>query len=272
MKYGAKAAWERRLLQEKIKRGADGIEIQLLTGNPEKEMLPDLGIDMYKQIKAIHIPLENGFDYSIDTIDGQNMLSKVCNIISNNKYLSENLNIICHYRGKKKIMERYGIYEQTINHMKNIAKKFPNYTFCIENTTVELLSWENDNITLVQDINEPNVGTCLDTCHIFIVEKATTLAGNIGNTKIVSAEDHFKANQNYCKHMHICDAIWVNGKYGVNKGHGMPFDDINDIERIVEYYRKYNFNTDIVYEVREDDYMNCTNYSLIKQQFNDRLI
>ena len=259
MKFGAKSAWSVDEIEEKLKRETDGIEIQLLTLDPEKEMsvkLPDEYID---KIQAVHTPLVNGYDYPIDGAAGFKFLLAMCEHMP---FKREGLHIICHHHGG--MFKRDTVwYEDIVMSMRTLADKYPWCVFCIENPSLKLNKWDNDNVLLVKDIDKKNVYTCLDTCHALIAERV------VG----VSLEDHFRANKDICRHVHLCNAVKADKEYGRGKGHGVPFSgkDDPDLKRIIDLYRGHNFVTDVVYEVREDDYLNCVNYSLMKDMVGDRL-
>ena len=273
MKNGAKSVWKLPQIMDKINRGTDGIEIQLQTNNPYKEMSEILPENVLKMIKAIHLPLEyqNGvfFDYSVDTFDGQEMLKGIMKKLTEIGIAKNNIHIICHYHGDKEILKRYKLYDNVVSFMQEIADEYKDCIFCVENTTHQLTTWNNNNVTLVKDINKDNVGTCLDTCHALIVEKNGLFAGQIGNTTNITLENHFKANKDLCKHIHLCNASWdSNNRYGYKKGHGTIFTENDfDLKRIVNLYKQYNYDADIVFEVYENDYLNCENFSKTKDAF-----
>ena len=58
---------------------------------------------------------------------------------------------------------------------------------------------------------------------------------------------------------------------GYGKGHGVPFTPENEhiLREVLDLYKEFQLDCPITLEVREDDYMNCTNYkqmvSLIKK-------
>lgn len=263
MTHGAKSIWSEANIQDKINRGADGIEIQLRTPNPDKEINDSLPKEQLDLIKAIHMPIGEGRDqYSVTTHTGIHTLTALINRVNLIKELKgvnwDGLHIICHYIPvtDEDTLE----YKNNVIMMRLLAAQNKSLVFCVENTTD---GYNGQNIKFVKDVSESNVGTCLDTCHSLIVEHDGGM----------SMDELFRQNFEVCAHMHLCDAKDTGEGYGKGEGHGVPFTsrDSKDLLRIIALYRCFNYNADVVYEVREDDYLNCVNYSKIKEQVGARL-
>ncbi len=273
MKYGAKSIWNEKNIQDKINRGADGIEIQLVTSSPISEMNKKLPAEQLKMIQAIHMPIiSEAEQFSITTRKGFKTLIDLVYMLTTlrtseaGKGLREDLHIVCHYMPNLDDDNNMK-YEDAVLILRMLAAQEKSLVFCIENTTGGSIGrvWDYENVQFVKDIGTTNVKTCLDTCHALMVE---------ANEDGISLGEAFKFNAGVCAHVHMCNATDYGDGYGKKKGHGVPFSSAKDrdLQRIIELYRHYEYDADIVYEVREDDYLNCENYSLIKEQVGDGLI
>ena len=273
MKYGAKSIWDKNNIQDKLNRGADGIEIQLKTPSPISEMGQKLPAEQIKMIQTIHMPIvSNTEQFSITTRKGFRTLIDLTYMLTTlrdseaGKGLREDLHIVCHYMPNPNDDDNI-TYENAVLMLRMLAAQEKSLVFCIENTTGGSIGrvWDYENVQFVKDIGAANVKTCLDTCHALMVET---------NEDGISLGEAFRLNAGICAHVHMCNAIDCGDGYGNKKGHGVPFSSAKDrdLQRIIELYRHYEYDADIVYEVREDDYLNCENYSLIKEQVGDSLI
>lgn len=271
MEFIAKSSWNERCIQDKLNRGADGIEIQLL--KPEKEPALSCFYTVPEHfrgygIRCIHTPLdaEAEFNYDIDTPRGKEWLIQTVLLASKMSQINgKPTNVICHMEHNIKHLRELSVYKSTIEFVRTLARNYPDVTICVENTT-HRLTGIYDNVTFVNEVGMKNVGTCLDTCHALISEHYTGLitdkgahpAGDYNFESLISA---FRKNKDVCKWIHLAGAKDTGEGFGFGKGHGCVFDDDGDLRYILSLHENFTPGATICFEVREDDYLNCINFS-----------
>ena len=268
---GAKSAWNNDAVIDKLNRGADGIEIQVLSTRDRfftDSWTLDLTKPCLEAVTAVHMPLTDNIDIAIDTRQGPEYLKETC---ARAQALSETyghrIHVIAHYNGSKKYLEDIGYYSQFVDFIRGTAKIYDNVDLCIENNVCNPMS-PCENCILVIDVGRENVRTCFDTCHALMIEKVTGAMAQVGNYKPFTIMDQITANRGLCSHIHFANAEWYMNKYGYKKGHGTTFGEKDDfvLAYLVQKSEKYFPDADVIYEVREDDYYNSMNYSKIKEQ------
>ena len=226
-------------------------------------------------IQAVHLPMRVAGSPAIDGIEspyGQLNLKRVCERMLDT-FGHRPMHIIGHYYTTKTVLESVGAYSDVIREIQKIMIEYPLYTLCIENVTDQtLMEPYKHNVILAEDIDLPNVGTCIDTCHALIIKeqsRCTTAYGAYPTSLI----NFFDWNKELCRHIHLADATWVNGTFGMDKGHGAPFSNTtasrNTLEMIENWYRKLGYTADIVHEVREHNILEARNYSIQKEIVGD---
>ena len=273
MKYIAKAKWANENIEDKLRRGAEGIEIQLL--NPEdEECLKDEYIipESFRKynIVCLHTPLMKENNFEIDVADGRKWLPKVVNLAEKIiSYTNKDINIVCHMQQSKQVLMEVGLYDEIKEEFKQIALNHPRIIFNVEN--VIRLIGANDHVDFVKEINLPNVKTTLDVCHAMMTQDLTGRITDYGNYnhqayKYVTVEDIFKANEGVCGWIHLNNSKDTGEGFGCGTGHGAIFDeedivDMQYLEYIYKLIKLYTPDATICLEVREDDFFNCTGYS-----------
>lgn len=276
MKYIAKSQWALPHILDKLERGADGIEIQLLNPDTEECLRLDYKIpEEFKilPIKCIHLPLNAQTDcnYDIETPIGQRAFIK--SIILAEKLIDKTgskMNIVCHMTQDIKTMNELEILDKTYEFIATQAMLHPNCNINIENVTRRTMGIY-DNAVFARSLNLPNVGTVIDTCHSMISEFITGQITEYGKTsneyyKFVTIEDAFKENKDICRWIHLNNANMDDGFYGKGKGHGVPFDinnkeDMEKLTKVLKLYKTLDFKAPLCLEVREDNYLHSENFS-----------
>ncbi len=280
MKYIAKSAWGVENVLDKLERGAAGIEIQLL--NPDNEKCLEMGYkveDAFKlfPIVCIHTPLNAKTDcnYNIETPRGQ--IEFIRTLFLAEKLMdktSSRMNIVCHMNLGIKVLQELEILYRTMDFIAIQALLHPNVIINVENV-VNRMTGVYDNTILVRNINLPNVGTVIDTCHALMSENFTgKITDNGAHTNVdftyQPLEECFKQNKDVCRWIHLNNAINTGELLGTGDGHSTPFssdnkEDMETLTRILKLYKTLDLKPAICLEVKEEDYFNCVNFSKTKK-------
>lgn len=270
MRLGAKASYSEGQINDKLRRGADGIEVQLMTSDPIIELFTNVPRELQKYVKAVHLPM---YDKKVDLSDitsdaGYNMLRKVCSALTYTFLENKPLHLICHFDATKAELERIGYYSKLVSNFRNMARGNKDIIFCVENTTQAMTNFRFDSSDFVKDCDYENIRSCVDTTHAIILEHAFGIVSKFMPVEPITIEDIFRENAEVCAHLHIGNAIQADEGFGFGKGHGVPFLEHDDpyVDRIRNAYSLLGCQPDIVYEVREEDYLNSENYTKITQQ------
>ena len=270
MRIFAKSAFDRECINDKLKRGAAGVEIQLL-GEDDKFFSDDWHDDIdLTPIIAIHLPLMKNFgnsSYDIESKDGMEMLKKVCeraNKIADE--LGKEIRVVCHFSSRVNKLQQLGMYDSLVKELQVLSDNYASLMICIENTPEEYACWDNENIKLISDVDRFNVKACFDICHALMTERFTEYLSRGGVREVLTLEKQFECNADYCVHIHIANATWANNRYGYDKGHGAPFLSRYDknLSRVMPLYKQYLMDVDLIVEVQEDDYKESKNFSETK--------
>lgn len=269
MKLYAKAAWSKAQIEDRLNKGADGIEIQLVSEYDEFYNDDSFkNVDISKII-GIHMPCNAKSDYSIDSLEGSLTFEKTCAKTSElASLLDRKLYLVLHFEGPVEKLKKLNVYSKLVYEVKQVAEKYPNILICVENC-VDNPFYKHSNVEFVKDIDKPNVKTCLDTCHALISEKISFDAGGVWLVEDTSLDEFFKENKDCCGLIHLCNAIYPDDfkNYGTGQGHGAVFEeDSFNLRRITCFYKKYGYDCDIALEVREDNYLDAQNYLKTRKQ------
>ena len=258
MKIFAKAAFDRAQIESKMKLGAAGIELHLFSANDsffdEKwhELAPT------EDIHAIHMPFTvdaNGrcTDIPIENPTALNILTMVCDRA---QYLSSawgrDIHVIVHLLSPITCLYAVGIYEHLVEQLRHLAGRYSGVTICIENVP-EMITEPLSFIRLARDISLPNVGTCIDICHLMMTERASQSVDVIGIDRY-SFDDYFTKET---QHVHLSRAIWSPAGFGRGSGHGAPFVSASD-PILRNTFRKIQTTAPdamVVIETLESDYV-----------------
>lgn len=287
MKIIAKSAMKLNQMDNKIKLGADGIEIQLLDellkNKPYNQCLKDLGACLNYPVFSVHSPLLSYCGSNVEvqlemliTPSYRELFKKICQTADlYGKLQNKQVWIVIHTGLSAKTFdnENQDLIKDIIFVLKETIKEFSCVGFAIENVTpIKNIDSEGnfttsnnftfDNVKLVRilrkELGKEKVCTVLDTCHAEIsVKFANTIGKWIDNYKIreYTLDDYFRENQDVIGFIHMSKTV-LNGCG--NKRHGQPFKDTPEDKQIVhnymELYKKYNYSCPIVLEVAETDH------------------
>ncbi len=274
MKYIAKSAFKKDNILDKVNKGSDGIEIQLLDPKKEICLLDDYKVENYLRncnIRSIHMPLDSKTDnnYNIETPCGKEMFEKTLNLAEKfSQFYGQRINVVCHMELSIKQQQEHEMYEEAKQFLIRNLEKYKNIDVNLENVTIRHMG-VYDNATLVREINMPNFGTTLDICHALITQSVTgylTSEGKYENQyyKYETLEKAFEQNNGVCRWIHLNNASNKGQGYGVEKGHSCIFekDNLNDILTLLKTLNFANSQgiEEICIEVYEDDYLNSQNF------------
>ncbi len=276
----AKSTWEEKNIEDKLVRGADGIEVQLLSRND-----PFLAMDWedftatgdIRCIRAVHLPLEKiaGKDgtvqytnYDIETPAGREVFSAVCARSSEIAKITGNrITIVCHTDTSINKMKELGIFDKTVQDIRGAADRYPKLDIAIENTTA-LIRAPFTFVELAEAVERDNVGCCFDTCHGFMTELETWLLRSMG-CHHVPFETLFDRVGDRLTWLHLSDAKDTGKGYGYDSGHGYRFDagdpkSMDALNRIMNRYIK-GPHCPVCIEVQEKCYTSSVNFSATKE-------
>lgn len=273
--FGAKSSWKPEEIDVRTNiEKCDGIEIQLL-GKDDKfysdNWLDNINIS---KITAIHMPLDlsNNNDFLIETPDGFEIFQETIKRAQKIQDMNKNpMAIVAHMENSVKNLEALGLYKDLINNIRYEMIKYPTIDLCIENTAMGEYLYDFPNVQAAKDVNLPNVGTVLDTCHMLTHLKVIeSLIENNLEADEWTMRDYFEKNKHFCKHLHLANSEYGNKKVGgrtrkvlgLYGGHGSPFIDKNNenLQKIIECLKNYRYDVNIIHEVPEDDYSKPENY------------
>lgn len=275
---------------DKLNKHADAIELHLedeIIKNAnwwDGELINDL------PIKVVHAPLLDSDDVRLEIVSHRKVLLSTCKfaqqIASVKGY---DIIVVIHLGMHPEEMEQVGIYESVKSFMQILLDTYPNLHFAIEN--VIRLNKTIDGKTLrfravdftaaptfAKDMNNPRVGTCLDTCHAMMdMNIMHLIAENIGEDakrftireENLGIEGFFEANKDTIKLIHLARI----NKHGCGADHGLGFSEDNreQMSHIISLYRKYQYTCPITIEVKEDDYYNAVNFQMTRELLLDVL-
>ncbi len=274
MKYIAKSAFKQSNIMDKINKGCDGVEIQLL--NPENEICLEKGYKIEKFLKdcnivSIHTPLvaETDNNFNIETPCGKDGFIKSIELADKfSQFYGRRMNLVCHMDLSIKQQIELGIYEQTKEFLLENLEKYKNIDVNLENVTIRDMG-VYDNVVLVKELNKENLWTTLDICHALMTESATgyfTSEGKYENEyyEYETLEKAFEKNKDVCKWIHLNNATNEGEGYGVGRGHGSIFNpnNVNDVSTLLKTLRFADTIglENICIEVREDNYLDSQNF------------
>jgi|GEM_PF-2711147 hypothetical protein len=266
-KIFAKSVWNRDQARLKLIAGCDGIEYQILNPDYDPLMKDDWWDDrLAANAVSIHMPLisyRDGMrkyedDSGLETPAGIKYLPIVCERAEKiAEFRGIPIHVIIHIEEEVHKLKLLGLWDQTVLFMRDIADRYQNLIFSVENV-IALLRQPLTHVDFVEEVNRPNVGTCLDTCHAMMTAERTRMLSQCG-IKPVSFETFFYRNKDVCNWLHLNNAKNLGDGFGMEKGHGTPFDmedehDMKKLRNIIKFYHKYDYNCPFCIEIREDSY------------------
>jgi hypothetical protein len=268
---------------EKYKKDCSNIEIQLLNFLSDKDIL-DYFNNITKtksNIYVIHMPLIKEVDLNLEYFTYpkyKETFLRVCKLsqmLAN--YYKHDITIIIHNGSTLDFYEKIPkLLECIIDLFNNVLSKFKNISFAIENIIPFIIKdnnliestngYLNENVIIAKYLNKVCIkkafGTVLDTCHAMITIKLIKKLfdnKNYLDYDEYNLESFFHQNRDTIKVIHLSNVK----EFGYNKfEHGTPFldEDMDQLSKIVDLYKKYNYDCFVTIEVFEKDYLNRINF------------
>ena len=274
----------------KLRKKADAIELHL-----EDEIVNDNNwwnqelVDSLP-IKIVHAPLLEKDDVRLEIVAHRKVILSTCKFAQRiAECKGYNIIVVIHLGMHPNVMQDIGIYEEVKTFMKILLDTYPNLEFAIENVirlnkTVDGKSLTFRAVdftaapTFAKQMNNPRVGTCLDTCHAMMDIKLMSTVENMLceeahrfniKEKVEGIEGFFNANKDTAKLIHLARI----SNHGCGQDHGLPFseNDKEQLKEIISLYRKYQYTCPITIEVKEDDYHNAVNFQMTRELLLDVL-
>ena len=261
-----------------MEKGAQAIELHLDQDFINTKNYWNEAIVKGVPIAAVHTPIIDGVDLPIENRDNKMIIANTCDF-ANKIAIKQNhaVVVIIHINTDPHVMKKLGVYDEVIDLLQILLDVCPGLDFAIENVgpyavdrpdRLEMRAIQYDSaVQLVKDINNPRVGTCLDTCHALMTVR---LMNNTADFLAISKEQsedqlirfglkaYFQANKDVIKWMHLANCKL----HGKDDDHGLPFteNDRNMLQEIVRLYNKYLYDCPVTIEVKEDDYADAQNF------------
>lgn len=270
-------------ITDRIKRGADGIEIQLLDRKGVKKLtIEDVkeNIDKFSAVTSVHSALSD----SIGEVD----IAYGC--AENNKYLCDAFDIaeligedfgkcigvVVHNTLTFKEYKKFDLFDRTVEMISHILTIYPKTELLIENGTPAKAheSFAEGMTEFFRELSQCVRDRCfllLDTCHAMISSDFWAYANEDRSLFDTEYRKFFELFGPYCKEIHLSDKKGA----GIIKGHhGIPFEryDFGSEARFdttMHYIEKYMPDATICLEVPEKDYSSAENFSKMKEMIDN---
>lgn len=292
----AKSALIENELDNKIFLQAEAIEIQLLDelAYTSAKALFNRNKKLFFRypIKAIHAPLMDSHEVSLEYIRDTKYVKKTCELAELcGKLRNEKIIVVLHVYNSTDTLRELGRLNYVVSMIRQLADKYEHIKIGIENTTI--FDLDNDekrfgldstisikdgephlaNIDLVKEINHPRVGCVIDFCHLLMTERVTDLLVKWLQRKGLEQKDFistaFKEAAPYTILYHLAYPKSTGYNIKSEIRHGMPFhkDDEKEMKLLQSFMDNYNMSCKIkdeiipiTLEVFEYDYNNCKNF------------
>lgn len=280
--FVAKSAPEFHNIKDKLDKGFESIEIQLLSAPGKQEF--DSVISTNTDIVSVHTPLYKSgpyLDIELNYLlypDVKNDFLKTCEFAQNlAEFQNKNIFIVFHNSfsiDDYKLLPL--ITNELVSFFETVIKKFPSLIFLVENVVPTSRTDIKKNGCFIEDVYSianmfygyfpEKFGITLDTCHLAITELEYKLL-TTNNEKCVEPNyffRNFSFDYIFKNFGHLIKNVHLNNKIGFGstfKTHGTPFKE-GDEEIIFSFfdaYFKYNSDALICFEVREDNYLDSVN-------------
>ena len=266
----AKSVWTELEIGDRIRRGASGIEVQIL--NPGTDPFMKEGwydVSLAKYVMAVHTPLVScgGYtdDYGIETERGRDMADEVIKrasrIASGPRLNCDPVKIILHLDTPLDGLKDSGEYDRLIRWLRNKAEEHPELELYVENTIME-----TDQPCTCADIarivNMMNVGTCLDICHAQMTDYLT--GGKF------PLDEFYRQMKGTLRWIHMSKATDEGEGYGNGTGHGHSLsrynkEDLSLLGNIFMLNELSGYSGGICLEVQERNYNSAVNFTKTKE-------
>lgn len=289
LKIIAKSSCDIEQLNDRVKKGFNDIEIQLMGDffNSKSQSQYRQILSKRWDIQNIHMPfIANKVDLPLEYIgnpDYSRVFLNVCHLAQScAEYYGHRVNIVIHTKIPLNVMRNLPDALEKVKEFLAIGSNYAkDVNFSIENGALITIS-DNDirinassfdnNVQWAHHLNEmvlPNTFfTTLDTCHALMTHKDTEVL--MCDNRFVKLEKNlgwfFKQNQKTVNNIHLCNMRGI----GLGKEHGDTFyesnlEDLMMLDTICELYRLNGLNCNITLEVNEADYTNIKKAPALKE-------
>ena len=290
MQILAKSAADPAQIKDKLEKGCDGIEIQLLgdfldeKNNAQyyyQKIISCAGAD----VQVVHMPLIKHQDVNLELLTYPVYLKAFKKAVLLSQMLAEeyhhNVILILH---NTLTLDQYQHMPVLLREIETLLEyacdNFPQVEYAIENilplelpegkTPLGRNGFGFDNVDLTSYFNERfetcnKFGTVIDTCHAMASYRMLAhilTEDHNGSLKRLRLEDFFIKNHGLLKVIHLTNVHSM----GFNPGeHGCSFEpdselDVLFLNRFFDLYYKYASGVPITIEVYEKDYLDSQSY------------
>jgi hypothetical protein len=288
MKILAKSAPIKEQILDKIDKGCDGIEIQLLKDFFEEEYNANYFFEKIKNIenldvKVVHLPFCESKEFNLEFFEMHNYKKTFLKAVKLSQLLADfykhNIIIVIHNGFK---LEQYLKIPSLLYYIEELFDecllRYPNVEYAFENILPFVLNKDRDpssrngflydNVDLAIYFNRrfsTNVfGTVVDTCHFMITERIFKSVFSEKYSDVVeniSLEKIFEKNKDIIKLFHLANAKNLGYDF---KEHGCSFKENNEdnefLNNFFKLYEKYVDDAYITLEIIEDNYLDSKGY------------
>ena len=284
MKILAKCSTDIRQIEDRLKKGATGLELHTFM---EDIATKDKALETYKRIrpykeyiKVLHLPIHLKCN-----IEGLNALSDhtierglvIIQSLSDDD--DEQKHIIFHQDLHMRHLHNFNLYEPIKAQLQKLLEEYPNVTYNLEN--LMLLNNYQGNLevkssyfdanvelckALKRDLNTDRIGIVTDTCHMISTNR---IYNHIFGKDLYNINDYIRKYGEYINIVHLANATG----YGINEGHGTTFntseEDIQILNEILHTLSEINYQGIMTLEVYEENFYDAQNYLKTLQTINN---
>ena len=258
------STWNINDAKAKINAGACGVEITLPSADDDFFESAGRYDEMDQYVYAVHLPIQlervgqrvSVKDYSIDSVDGWNILPTVCKraeMIA--QKVGRSIIVIARVNLTAIDMHNTGIYSRVLDVINKMSATYPHVIIAIENT-VRLVRQPLTNVDVANSISAPNVRTCLDVCNSLLVTHHTRILVQMG-VKFMPYEAFYKRMSSTVCLLHLSNAVDRGSGYGIDSGYQSYFSlanpvQANVLERTLWCYKNEEYSVPICINCTED--------------------
>ena len=274
-------------ITDRIKRGADGIEIQLLDRKGVKKLtIEDVkeNIDKFSAVTSVHSALSDSIgevDIAFASEESNGYLYEAFEIAEFiGKHFGRHVGVVIHNTFTLNEYMNLDILSFTINMIRTVLDRYPDTDLFIENgapaktheSFAEGMAAFFEKLAGIFKFGyDKRVFFLLDTCHAMISSDFWAYANEDRNLFDTEYRKYFELFGPYCKEIHLSDKKGA----GIIKGHhGIPFEKYDfgseaRFDTTMHYIEKYMTNATICLEVPEKDYDHAENFSKMKEMVDN---
>lgn len=274
-------------IQDRLKKGADCIEVQLLDSSASRENISGM-LEYAPYIRAVHTILSKSEGevtvHGIGKEWSKEALEEACRFgeeIYSAASTGEHIGIVLHCAFGKEDTKRYcDTTDHIVRGLRPVLEQYPHCDLWIENgaepytchQSPENLAEEiKDIMTGLNRTHPGRTGAVLDTCHALMVSEMHRRMYPKGGASVTDWYIRYiRAFAPIVKEVHFSDGR--TGTDMIGKDHGIHFDR-NDLQSMARFNAamtamlclKYFDRAIICIEIREQDYYNAENFASMRR-------